>query len=326
VTTQPSNLAVNSARLSPKKMADAPPHICICICTFRRRELLARLLTRLRELQKGTDVFSFSCVVVDNDENGSAAEMISSFQNPDGLKITYQCEPERNFAIVRNRAVRAASGDYIAFIDDDEAPEKDWLLRLLETCNRYGCDGALGPVRPYFEKPAPRWLEKSKLCDRPVHPTGLILNWQQTRSGNVLLRRDIFESDGLWFDPAYRTGGEDVDFFKRAIAAGRRFVWCEEAPAYEFVPVERMRLAYHLKRALLQGRISLKYATDKLTPMARLHIGAKSIVAIFCYTLALPVLALPATGLTVKYLIKNCHHLGRLFALLALPVWEERNF
>jgi glycosyltransferase involved in cell wall biosynthesis len=317
-------METNSASVSQKETRRTPLHICVCICTFRRRELLARLLARLLELQKGADLFTLSCVVVDNDENGSAAEVVSSFENSGKIEFIYQCEPERNFAVVRNRAVRASSGDCIAFIDDDEVPEKDWLQRLLETCDRYGCDGALGPVRPYYEKHAPRWLEKSRLCDRPVHPTGLVLDWQQTRSGNVLLRRDIFEPGGIWFDPAYRTGGEDVDFFKRAIASGRKFVWCEEAPAYELVPLERMRLAYHLRRALLQGGISLKYGLEQNHFAGRVRIGLKSFLAIGIYTLVLPFLLLGGFRPFINCLVKLCHHLGRFSALCGRPILRER--
>jgi glycosyltransferase involved in cell wall biosynthesis len=301
-----------------------PPNICVCICTFRRPELLARLLARLLELQRGSDLFTFSCVVIDNDENGSAMAVVSSFKNLGRLEFSYQCEPERNFAVVRNRAVRAANGDYIAFIDDDEIPDRDWLLRLLETCCAHDCDGVLGPVRPYFEKRPPRWLKKSRLCHRPAHPTGLVLDWQQTRSGNVLLRREIFETGGIWFDPAYRTGGEDVDFFKRAIAAGRKFVWCEEAPAYELVPSERMRLAYHLRRALLQGAISLKYGLGQNQFADRVRVGLKSFLAIGIYTLALPFLLLCGFRPFINCFVKLCHHLGRFSALCGHPILVER--
>jgi succinoglycan biosynthesis protein ExoM len=195
---------------------------------------------------------------------------------------------------------------------------------LLATCNQHNCDGALGPVRPYFDERPPAWLARSKLCDRPVHPTGLILNWQQTRTGNVLMRRDIFEPGGIWFDLAYRTGGEDVDFFKRAIAAGRKFVWCEEAPAYELVPPERMRLAYHLRRALLQGGISLKYGVGRNQFSDRVRVGLKSIVALIVYSVALPFSLLGGYYPFINCLVKWCHHLGRFSALCGRPILRER--
>jgi succinoglycan biosynthesis protein ExoM len=307
-------------------MVDTAPqtHVCVCICTYQRPELLSRLLTRLFELKHGADTFVLSCVVVDNDEAGSAAAVVAKFQNRRELAIQYQREPQRNFAAVRNRAVQASHGDFIAFIDDDEVPEREWLTQLLATSRRYECSGVLGPVRPYFDDPPPRWLIKSKICDRPVHPTGLFLNWEQTRTGNVLLRRSIFEPGGIWFDLAYRTGGEDIDFFKRAITAGHQFVWCEEAPAYELVPPERMRFAYHVRRALLQGGISLKYGLGKNRLADRLKVGLKSLVATVVYSIALLIVWLGGFYPWINCLIKLCHHLGRFSALCGCPIIRER--
>jgi succinoglycan biosynthesis protein ExoM len=286
-------------------------------------ELLSRLLNRLLE-QQTDDAFTFSCIVIDNDQKRSAEKTVGVFQGLQKLEFIYDCEPERNFAVVRNRAIQKSRGDFIAFIDDDEVPEKDWLLKLLQTCDQFKCDGVLGPVRPYFENEPPRWLDRSGLCHRPIHPTGLILNWEQTRSGNCLLRRNIFFENGIQFDPAYRTGGEDVDFFKRAIGTGKKFVWCEEAPAYELVPPERMRVTYYLRRALLQGTISLKYALGKNHIADRAKIILKSGAALVIYTLALPFLFISGTHRFVRCLVKACHHLGRLSALCGMPIIHER--
>ena len=238
--------------------------------------------------------------------------------------MRYECEPERNFAIVRNRAVDSADGDFIAFVDDDEVPVDTWLLKLVETLHRSGCEGVLGPVRPYFEEKVPRWLQRSGLCDRPALSTGTMLTWGQCRTGNVLLSRQIFNEGKIRFDPAFRTGGEDVDFFKRATAAGFKFVWCEDAPAYELVPPERMRAAYHLRRALLQGGISLGYDVKSKTWAGRSKVGLKSLFAIMIYTLALPFVSLAGRHRAMQLLVKDCHHLGRLSMLLGMPIMRER--
>jgi len=304
------------------------PHICVCICTFRRPELLRRLLEGLAELSAGAHdkKFTFSSVVVDNDATGSARPVVERFLKERSLPIVYEIEAERSFAHVRNRAVRLAKCDFVAFIDDDEVPVREWLLELLNTWERFSADGVLGPVRPYFDAEPPGWITKGRLCHRPVHQTGTVLEWTQTRTGNVLIKRAIFDREGLQFDPVYSTGGEDVDFFRRAIQAGYRFVWCEEAPVYELVPPERLRKSYFVRRALLQGRISLRYGSGSLTVGKRIRIGMRSLLAILLYSLATPVMIFGGFHLFMKYLIKLCHHLGRAFAVVGIELVRQRTF
>ena len=46
------------------------------------------------------------------------------------------------------------------------------------------------------------------------------------------------------------TGGEDHDFFSRIQSQGARFLWCDEAVVYGFVPFERQRPQWILERRL----------------------------------------------------------------------------
>ncbi|MFP5227827.1 MAG: glycosyltransferase family 2 protein [Acidobacteriota bacterium] len=299
--------------------------ISVGICTYKRQDLLEKLL-RAVAAQKTEGLFAFSCVVVDNDEAGSARSLIDRLRNDLSLRIDYAVESTRNFALVRNRVVSLAAGDLLAFIDDDEVPRDDWLLRMLETLQASDADAVLGPVRPYFEGKPPSWVVKSRICERPAYPTGTMLHWRQTRTGNVLLRGSILREEGLKFDPAYGSGGEDVDFFRRAAEAGKKFVWCEEAPAYELVPASRLTRSYHLKRALHQGRVSLRYSMERPSLAARAGVAAQALTAAVLYTIALPFLFVAGEHLGMKYLIKDCHHLSRLGAMLGIGRSAQRNF
>ncbi|MBW2662030.1 MAG: glycosyltransferase [Deltaproteobacteria bacterium] len=193
--------------------------------------------------------FSYEVVVVDNDSRRSAEDTVRLFQLRNELKIIYDCEPEQNIALARNRAICNATGNLVAFIDDDEYPVEDWLVRLYLTMKEYNADGALGPVIPSFPIGAPQWLKKGNIFDRRRLRTGTRLTTRDTRTGNVLLSWDILPKGKLCFNPAFgRTGGEDVDFFRRLIISGCVFVWCDEAEVYEKVPPERWRISFHLKK------------------------------------------------------------------------------
>lgn len=296
-------------------------HISVCICTYKRPGLLARLLRELQN-QETDNLFTYSIVVVDNDCNQSAKATASSIQKKSSPDIEYHVEKEQNIALARNKAVKSAKGNLIAFIDDDEFPVNNWISNLFKTLNDCQADGVLGPVKPYFEKEPPKWVVKGKLCERESFKTGTALhNSRYTRTGNILLKKNIFNDEENLFDPVFgKTGGEDVNFFKQMIDKGFAFVWCDEAPVYEIVPSERLRRTYFLKRALLRGVVNAKNVSIISYEMI------KSLSASVIYTAGLPVFLLMGQHMFMKYLIKDCDHIGKLLAVFGVKVVKERKF
>jgi len=243
-------------------------------------------------------------------ESGRA--VIEALKTSSRVALTYLVEPEQNIALARNKAVANAIGDYIAFIDDDEWPMNDWLVRHFKILQAYPASGVLGPVIPHFEFSPPRWIVKGRFHDRPAHQTGTLLSWTQTRTGNVLFKREVF--DILTFRPAFGSGGEDRDLFRGLINRGHRFVWCAEAIVYESVPPVRCKRSFMLRRALLRGKLPCHRPLDFL----------KSVTAIPIYTLSLPILFLLGQHLFMKYLIKDFDHIGRLLALCNINVIRDK--
>lgn len=231
-------------------------HIGVCLCTYKRPQLLSSLLERLEQQETG-GLFGFSLHIVDNDAMKSAEKTVASFAQRAKIPVTYYNEPIQNIALARNRAVRAAEGTLIAFLDDDEMPGDEWLVQLYLSLKRYHVAGVLGPVRPFFPPEAPVWLIKSRLCERPSHISGKVLTYAQTRTGNVLFDRRIIRTTDTPFPPEMgRTGGEDIEFFRTMMARGHTFIWCEEAPLYEIVLPERLKRKYHIQKALRIGGLS----------------------------------------------------------------------
>jgi succinoglycan biosynthesis protein ExoM len=292
-------------------------HITVCVCTFKRPALLRRLLHELAK-QRIDQPFSYSVVVVDNDAALSAEQVVREVHNHGPIEMEYCCEPIRNIARVRNKAIERAKGEFIAFIDDDEFPVGDWLARLLQCSLQYKAAGVLGPVRPHFDNAPPVWIVQGRFCERPEHPTGTVMHWRECRTGNVLLNRGILASGQPPFDERFQTGGEDVDFFMRMSDLGHIFVWCNEAVAYETVPPSRMKRSYMLHRALLRGNNSLKIRRG------RALASLKSMLAIPIYSAILPFALVAGQHQFMYYCIRLCDHLGRLMALLGVGGIEER--
>jgi glycosyltransferase involved in cell wall biosynthesis len=283
--------------------------VTVCICTYKRPDLLRRLLFELAR-QKTATQFSYAIVVVDNDHQRSAQDVVEQFRLTSPVPVTYCVEREQNVALARNRALEHAQGDYIGLIDDDEFPGEDWLVRMLNACEEFEADGVLGPVRPFFSEPPPAWLVKSKLCERPEHTTGTLLQWRQTRSGNVLFRREILDGVDAPFRPEFGNGGEDQDFFRRMIQRGRRFVWCNEAGVYEVVPPERRRRRYFLKRALCRGQ------NERLLLNPRGIMT--SLLAVPAYTALIPITCVLGQHVLMDCSVRLLDHVGRLLGAVGI--------
>jgi succinoglycan biosynthesis protein ExoM len=295
----------------------ATPHISVCICTFKRAELLTLLLEKLSE-QKTGGGFTFSAVVADNDPAQSARATVAAFSSATSMPVTYCFEERQNIALTRNKSLENANGDFIAFIDDDEYPAADWLLNMYNTRKEYDVAGVLGPVVPYFEHKPPSWATKGKFFDRVRFKTGFQLSSDQSRTGNVLFKRDILSAVDVPFRSQFDTAGEDIDFFRRMMEKGFKFIWCDEGIAYELVPASRCTRKYLLRRALLRGSNFSKHPAD------RFKNGAKSLIAVPCYAISLPVLILFGQPVFLRYLIKLFDHFSRLLAYVGLPVVTQR--
>lgn len=285
-------------------------HICVCICTYKRPKLLSRLLEELTKQVTG-ELFTYSIVVVDNDKLRSAEAGVSAFAASSSIPVRYCVEPEQSIPMARNKAVENASGDYVAFIDDDEFPAENWLLNLLKACRQYNVDGAVGPVNCHFDEKPPKWIVKGKFWQRPTFPTGLVIDGNKGRTGNVLLRREILSTGKNPFRPQFRTG-EDQDFFTQMIERGHTFIWCNEAVVYETVPPTRWEPSFILKRSLLQGSVSPLRQTFGFTNFA------KSAIAIPMYTVLLPVAAILGQDRLMVILTKGAYHLGAVLGCMGI--------
>jgi glycosyltransferase involved in cell wall biosynthesis len=296
--------------------ASVPAHISVCICTYKRPLLLRRLLKELTRQDTGGH-FTYSIVVADNDEDRSAEATASEFRLLYECPIVYCVEPRRNIALARNKVVANALGEYVAFIDDDEFPTPEWLQQLFKTCNEYKVDGVLGPVKRHFDEDPPAWFKKSSIYDRPVNPTGEVVDWEDARTGNVLLRRWVIAGETDPFRPEFRAG-EDQDFFRRKTEEGFKFIWSADAIVFETIPPARWKRSYILRKAALQG------ATAALQPNCGFVNIVKSIIAVPLYIAIAPIVFLLGQHLFMALMVKIFDHSGKLLMLMGVnPIHEE---
>jgi succinoglycan biosynthesis protein ExoM len=233
--------------------------VAVAVATYQRTELLPGLLRSLSELRTREP---FDVVVVDNDPAGSALPVLEELRSglPYRLMVVHESEP--GISAARNAALDAvANHDLIAFIDDDEVAEQDWLQGLLDAKRRHGCAGVTGPVVYDHEVPPPPWALLGGFYTAPRFPEGASVPMAGTN--NLLLDLATLRRLALRFDPAFGlVGGSDIVLTRALTDAGETIVWALGARVRETVPATRCRPRWLVRRAVRFGN---SYALMQLT-------------------------------------------------------------
>ncbi|MFT4262628.1 MAG: glycosyltransferase family 2 protein [Nocardioides sp.] len=227
--------------------------LSLCVSTFRRPELLDKLLHALGRHDFGGATVEL--VLVDNDPAGSGLPVAERHRESLPFPMVVRRVAEPNIALARNAAVEVAQGEFLLIIDDDEWPEDEWALALLETQRRYDADAVLGPVLPHYADGVPAWIREADLFAPREMTTGERVPWNRTYTSNVLIRRSALDGVAGPFDPDFGiTGGSDGMLFWDLEQRGATVVWCAEAAVSENVPVSRAQVSWLLERSYSGGQ------------------------------------------------------------------------
>jgi glycosyltransferase involved in cell wall biosynthesis len=130
--------------------------ITVAVCTWNRARSLQRALT---SIATAVEAFGHSVqlVVVNNnctDDTDSVIELLAK-----RIAVTYVHELRVGLANARNAALRATSGEYIIWTDDDVVVCAGWIAAYAKAFVEYP-DATFfgGPIRPLFDMAPPAWL------------------------------------------------------------------------------------------------------------------------------------------------------------------------
>jgi glycosyltransferase involved in cell wall biosynthesis len=216
--------------------ANAPfPSLSVAICTRDRVAMVERCLNSLLPLQQK---YGFELLVIDNAPSDDAtAKVMRKFS---GARYILEQRPGLDFA--RNQAWKEATGDLIAYLDDDVVVDSGWLMGLQEAWaenpDAAAFTGLVMPLRldtsaqVLFEKRNGfrRGFDKKRfskeLPGNPLYPCGAGIFGAGC---NMAFCRNVLRKIG-GFDEALDTGarlpgGGDLDIFYRIIRAGHVLVY-----------------------------------------------------------------------------------------------------
>lgn len=226
----------------------------IVVPTYRRQHSLSHLLAELRKQITKTDRY-VEIVVVDNCPDGTAKAVTDAVQGP----VLYVHAESIGIANARNAGVRAATGAYVIFIDDDQLPCPEWLDAYIVAADQ-GWKACFGVVAPKFGiEPSEQMLPiVAGLFSRDLGvPTGTDVTAARAKlgTGNSMFAKRTCFPDGEPFDVRFNGGGEDVWYLRQAALAGIQFFWSAEASVQEVVPEARMRYDYLGQRLFRNGQL-----------------------------------------------------------------------
>jgi len=222
----------------PRELPHPAARVTVAVCTRNRAERLRECLDALDTIEYPSHLLEI--LVIDNAPSDTRTQEVVAQYSP---RMRYVCESRPGLDWARNRAIREARGEIIAFTDDDVSVDRGWVSAIAaafaEEPHAMCVTGLVVPDE--LDTPAQILFERyggfGRGFDRWVHrvPPGTSAARLYGGTGrfgtgaNMAFRRIFFDREGL-FDPALdvgtpTNGGGDLEIFFRVLKAGHALVY-----------------------------------------------------------------------------------------------------
>jgi GT2 family glycosyltransferase len=201
--------AVRDAFVEVPFPPDLPwPRISVVVCTYNGSRTMPDCCEGLLDLEYP----NFEVIIVDD----GSVDAVASVAREYGFHVI--STPNRGLSSARNTGLEAATGEIVAYIDDDARPDPQWLTYLAATFMSTKHAGVGGPnITPPGDGPIAGCVANS-----PGNPTHILLSDQEAEhipGCNMAFRKAALQAIG-GFDPRFRIAGDDVDVCWRLQQAG----------------------------------------------------------------------------------------------------------
>ncbi len=175
------------------------PRISVVVCTYNGARTIRDCLEGLCCLAYP----DYEVIVVDDGSTDDVGAVAREFD------VRLIQTPNRGLATARNTGLKAATGEIVAYIDDDAHPDPHWLTYLAATFLSTSHAGVGGPnIAPPGDGPIAECVARAP--GGPVHVLITDREAEHIPGCNAAFRKSCLEAIG-GFDPQFRTAGDDVD-------------------------------------------------------------------------------------------------------------------
>jgi GT2 family glycosyltransferase len=250
---KPALGAVAATFAAAPPQPEPAPRISIVICTYNGAATLRECLEGVRAL----DYPDFETIVVSDGSTDASPQIAAEYD------VRLIETENRGLASARNTGAQAATGEIVAYLDDDAVPDRDWLTYLA----RAFADPAWGAVGGPNILPPGSCATSECVANAPGGPTHVLVDDREAEhvpGCNLAVRRAALEQIG-GFDPQFRAAGDDVDFCWRLLDAGHRIGFSPGAVVWHHRrrtvrAYLRQQRGYGKAEALLERKWPAKYS------------------------------------------------------------------
>jgi glycosyltransferase involved in cell wall biosynthesis len=238
--------------------------VSVVIATRNRADRLRQALDSLERMSP-PNMFSWELIVVDNGSTDGTREVVNDCEARMILPLRYLIELRHGKSAALNAGVRAATGDVVAFTDDDCVMSPEWLTAIaIEFDNNPSVAAIGGRVELYDAKDQPYTIrtQTTREAYAPLKMTALIVGC------NMAFRREVLSAVGA-FDESLGPGSrcraaEDFDLLYRAHLRGLSIVYVPEVLVYHNhgrrteADVRHLYAAYGVSMGAFYGKYLLR--------------------------------------------------------------------
>ena len=185
------------------------PKISVVVCSYNGSQTIRECLESLQKVEYP----NFEVIVVNDGSTDTLAEITGEYA------FRLISTPNRGLSSARNTGMLAATGEIVAYVDDDAYPDPHWLQYLAHSFTTTDHAGIGGPNIP----PKGDGIIAESVANAPGGPAHVLISDQIAEhipGCNMAFRRDaLLEVGG--FDSVFRAAGDDVDLCWKIQAAGK---------------------------------------------------------------------------------------------------------